>query len=203
MHGGASGMSGTLHILLDLMSCIRAFQWLMCRRWVPPGCLTGSVLDASLHPGCLTGETQHWHISTSPASKRLPSSAEAGDAARTNEHSLMVCCSTLRHCLSSVALSCRYREFIADETRRKWEWQCRHEDEAAFWTSVVNGIIGERHSTLYLHLTFHQQLMMSSSVWDLCKRLAIHHRSRQHFVPRPGSCDSSACIVHVQPSASH
>ena len=50
----------------------------------------------------------------------------------------------LRHRPTPEVISCRYREFIADETRRKWEWQCRHEDEAAFWTSVVNGIIGMR-----------------------------------------------------------
>lgn len=47
----------------------------------------------------------------------------------------------------------RYREFIADETRRKWEWQCRHEDEAAFWTSVVNGIIGIFATVLYEAVT--------------------------------------------------
>ena len=49
--------------------------------------------------------------------------------------------------------ACRYREFIADETKRKWEWQCRHEAEAAFWTSVVNGIIGKGPSALHLSLT--------------------------------------------------
>ena len=152
------------------MSCIRAFQWLMCRCWVPPGCLTASVRDASLHPGCLAVETKYWHISTSPASKRLPSSAEAGDAARTNDRSLMLCCSTLRQGLSSVALSCRYREFIADETRRKWEWQCRHEDEAAFWTSVVNGIIGKKRSAFYLTIS---ELMTSSSVCQMCIRAAM------------------------------
>ena len=41
---------------------------------------------------------------------------------------------------------CRYREFIGEETKRIWEWQCRHEAEEAFWTSVVNGAVGEATS---------------------------------------------------------
>lgn len=38
---------------------------------------------------------------------------------------------------------CRYREFIADETKRSWQWQRRNEAELHFWTGVVNGIFGE------------------------------------------------------------
>ncbi len=175
------------------MSCIRAFQWLMCRCWVPPGCLIGRVLDASLHPGCLAVETKYWHISTSPASKRLPSVQKQGDAARTSDHSHMVCCSTLRHCLSGVSLSCRYREFIADETRRKWEWQCRHEDEAAFWTSVVNGIIGNRHPALYLNLTFRQR----AAVVFTCLP-TVHARS--YSISRAGRSSGDLVIARLASS---
>ena len=49
----------------------------------------------------------------------------------------------MAECLKTL---CRYREFIGEETKRKWEWQCRHEAEDAFWTSVVNGIIGKTMS---------------------------------------------------------
>ena len=150
MHGGASGMSGTLHIPLDLMGCIRSFQWLMPRCWLclvrQPGCRTLHQAHPLQASGCLVVQKQ-------------------GIAARTNKVSLMACCSALRQCLSNNVLPCRYREFIADETRRKWEWQCRHEDEAAFWTSVVNGIIGERPSGLHATL-------ISSSASRVCLHLS-------------------------------
>ena len=77
---------------------------------------------------------------------------------------------------------CRYREFIGEETRRKWEWQCRHEAEDAFWTSVVNGIIGKTFplSTMAclqvsLPETF-QRLAMKAQwcylAWQVCQLLS-------------------------------
>ena len=36
----------------------------------------------------------------------------------------------------------RYREFIGDETKRKWQWQRRNEEELKFWTGIVQAIVG-------------------------------------------------------------
>ena len=77
----------------------------------------------------------------------------------------------LRHRPTPEMFSCRYREFIADETRRKWEWQCRHEDEAAFWTSVVNGIIG----TKLIHLASEPDFLLPGT-----QRLLPPTKVRKH-----------------------
>lgn len=52
--------------------------------------------------------------------------------------------------VTSSACPDRYREFIGEETKRKWEWQCRHEKEHAFWLGVVRAIWGAQ-ALLPLH----------------------------------------------------
>ena len=98
----------------------------------------------------------------------------------------------LGHEATPDVFSCRYREFIADETRRKWEWQCRHEDETAFWTSVVNGIIGRRlcdvapqSDTLFLRTN------VSCCLWKCARsQLSIRLLQPARLLSRTSSCDS-------------
>ncbi len=61
-----------------------------------------------------------------------------------NDFNVLLLHGTARRWVTKVhATLCRYREFIGEETKRKWQWQRRNEEEAKFWAGIVQGIVGQ------------------------------------------------------------